>query len=228
MKAGPVAAMVGLLALGFWLAIGPQLMENRRDATPGADVRTVQIGTRKVRFEHAPGPPETYRFLTRAADLPAAPLTEAEFSKALAPVLLASPEQSPILKALNVTSWWNISWVALGFAGQGAFFLRMLVQWVTSERKRESVIPAAFWWLSLFGGVALFVYFVWRRDVVGVMGQSTGIVIYARNLKLIAKQRRRAERAVARAQRAEAGGADALGEDDAPEPGPAPAAAPIR
>lgn len=220
MKAGPVAAMVGLLALGFWLAIGPQLMENRRDATPGAEVRTLQVGTRKVRFERAPGPPETYRFLSRAPDLPVSPLTQAEFSKALAPVLLAAPEQSPILKALNVSSWWNVWWVALGFAGQCAFFLRMLVQWVTSERRRESVIPSVFWWLSLFGGVALFVYFVWRRDVVGVMGQSTGIVIYARNLKLIAKQRRRAARALARAQEAEAGGADALADDGAPEPLP--------
>jgi hypothetical protein len=53
------------------------------------------------------------------------------------------------------------------------------------------VIPASFWWLSLFGGVALFAYFVWRQDFVGVLGQSSGIVIYARNIRLIYKRRRR-------------------------------------
>jgi lipid-A-disaccharide synthase-like uncharacterized protein len=68
----------------------------------------------------------------------------------------------------------------------------MLLQWFVSERKRESVIPEAFWWLSLIGGVALFAYFVWRQDIVGVLGQSSGLVIYARNIRLIYKQRKRA------------------------------------
>ena len=221
MKPGPIAAMAGLLALGFWLAVGPQLMEERRNATPGAEVRSVQSETRKLRFERIPdaeraaaGAPDpgrdAYRFLTDAPDLPRDRLTRAEFDRALAAALLSAPEQSGLFKALNVTSWWNIGWVVLGFAGQCAFFLRMLVQWLTSERRRESVIPAAFWWLSLFGGVALFLYFVWRRDVVGVMGQSTGIVIYARNIRLIAKHRRRAAREQRRLSEAEVGGADAL------------------
>lgn len=218
MKAGPVAAMVGLLALGFWLAIGPQLMEERRDATPGSEVRTVQSETRKIRVERIPGSgpasEDRYRFLTRGDDLPSETMRREAFDRALSSALWGAKEQGNLLKALNVTSWWNVWWVALGFAGQSAFFLRMLVQWVTSERRRESVIPAVFWWLSLFGGVALFVYFVWRRDVVGVMGQSTGIVIYARNLRLIAKQRRRSERARRRAEEAEAGGADALSAEE--------------
>jgi lipid-A-disaccharide synthase-like uncharacterized protein len=72
----------------------------------------------------------------------------------------------------------------------------MLIQWVISEKQRASVIPPLFWWLSFFGGVALFSYFVWRKDVVGVLGQSTGVVIYARNLRLIHKQNRRAQRAM--------------------------------
>jgi lipid-A-disaccharide synthase-like uncharacterized protein len=53
------------------------------------------------------------------------------------------------------------------------------------------VITPSFWWFSLLGGVCLFAYFVWRQDAVGVIGQSSGIVIYARNLRLIAKQKRR-------------------------------------
>jgi len=64
-----------------------------------------------------------------------------------------------------------------------------------SEKQRESVVPEAFWWLSLVGGVFLFVYFVWRQDIVGVLGQSSGVVIYARNLWLIRKRRRRLARA---------------------------------
>ncbi|TVQ63052.1 MAG: hypothetical protein EA379_04500 [Phycisphaerales bacterium] len=87
-----------------------------------------------------------------------------------------------------------MAWIAVGFGGQAAFFGRMMLQWVVSERSRQSVVPAAFWWLSLLGGAALFSYFVWRRDVVGVLGQSTGVVIYARNLRLIYKSRRRERR----------------------------------
>ena len=77
---------------------------------------------------------------------------------------------------------------------------------------KKSVVPAAFWWLSLAGGLALFSYFVWRRDVIGVLGQSTGVVIYARNLRLTAKANRRARRAPA------AGPLAAAGEDPAGEP----------
>ena len=78
--------------------------------------------------------------------------------------------------------------------GQCAFFGRMMVQWVVSEKKRESVVPSAFWWMSLIGGVCLFSYFVWRVDFIGVLGQSTGVVIYARNIRLIHKQKRRLAR----------------------------------
>jgi hypothetical protein len=73
----------------------------------------------------------------------------------------------------------------------------MFVQWFASEKKGQSVVPAAFWWMSLIGGVALFAYFAWRPDVVGVLGQCSGVVIYARNLRLISKHRRREERLTA-------------------------------
>lgn len=86
---------------------------------------------------------------------------------------------------LNITSPIGIAWVGLGLLGQLLFTGRMVVQWLTSERVRRSVVPVAFWWMSLGGAALLVVYFVWRKDVVGILGQSTGFVIYARNLRLI-------------------------------------------
>jgi lipid-A-disaccharide synthase-like uncharacterized protein len=90
---------------------------------------------------------------------------------------------------LNITSPAGIAWVALGLGGQLLFTGRMLVQWVTSERSRRSVIPVAFWWMSLAGATMLLVYFLWRRDIVGILGQATGWFIYVRNLVLIRRLR---------------------------------------
>lgn len=81
-------------------------------------------------------------------------------------------------------------WVAFGFAAQALFASRLIVQWLVAERERRSVIPAAFWWLSLLGGLMLLVYF-WRRgDPVGTAGQLFGTIIYLRNLQLLARERR--------------------------------------
>jgi lipid-A-disaccharide synthase-like uncharacterized protein len=90
---------------------------------------------------------------------------------------------------LNITSPAGIAWVSIGLLGQLIFTGRMLVQWMASERSKRSVIPIAFWWMSLGGAVMLVVYFVWRRDIVGIVGQGTGLFIYARNLVLIRKSR---------------------------------------
>lgn len=76
-------------------------------------------------------------------------------------------------------------WLAFGFAAQALFTARMLVQWLASERAKASVVPAAFWWLSLAGGFTLGVYFVRRGDPVGVVGQLFGCIVYARNLWLM-------------------------------------------
>ncbi len=84
-------------------------------------------------------------------------------------------------------------WLTIGFLGQGLFTARFLVQWMASEKKRDAVVPVAFWWLSLLGGAALLSYAISRRDPVIVVGQSMGLFIYARNLMLIDKARRRLE-----------------------------------
>ena len=79
-------------------------------------------------------------------------------------------------------------WVIVGILGQVLFFLRFFVQWLASERAGKSVIPIAFWYFSIMGGVILFAYALWRHDPVFILGQSIGIVIYSRNLFLIRKE----------------------------------------
>jgi lipid-A-disaccharide synthase-like uncharacterized protein len=82
-------------------------------------------------------------------------------------------------------------WIGIGLAGQLAFTMRFFVQWVQSERQRRSVTPIMFWYFSLAGGVVLLAYAIHRRDPVFILGQSTGVFIYLRNLQLIARERRR-------------------------------------
>jgi lipid-A-disaccharide synthase-like uncharacterized protein len=90
-----------------------------------------------------------------------------------------------LFKIFNISSWFNFFWVVFGLLGQLVFMSRMILQWWVSEKKGESVVPVAFWWGSLIGGGMLLIYFCWRRDIVGILGQSTGALVYARNLWLI-------------------------------------------
>jgi lipid-A-disaccharide synthase-like uncharacterized protein len=80
-------------------------------------------------------------------------------------------------------------WIGVGLLGQGLFSARFLVQWLASERQRRSVIPVAFWYFSLGGGVILLTYAIWRRDPVFILGQTTGAFIYVRNLLFIRRER---------------------------------------
>ena len=73
-------------------------------------------------------------------------------------------------------------WIIIGFVGQSLFFMRFFVQWLASEKVGKSVIPNAFWYFSILGGVTLFAYALYRNDPVFILGQSTGLLIYARNL----------------------------------------------
>lgn len=85
----------------------------------------------------------------------------------------------------NALQTQDIAWIALGLTGQALFSARFLVQWIASERRRQSHIPIAFWYLSIAGGVTLLAYAIYRGDPVFILGQSTGVFIYARNLHLI-------------------------------------------
>jgi lipid-A-disaccharide synthase-like uncharacterized protein len=77
-----------------------------------------------------------------------------------------------------------------GIVGQTLFFSRFLVQWIVSERKRESTIPLAFWYLSITGASLTFVYALWRRDPIFTIAQVVGLFVYVRNLMLIRRARR--------------------------------------
>lgn len=81
-------------------------------------------------------------------------------------------------------------WLSVGFLGQAFFSCRFLVQWIASERKRESVVPLSFWFFSVGGGVTLLLYAVYRRDPVFILGQSAGLLVYFRNLYLIRRKAR--------------------------------------
>ncbi|MEJ2374130.1 MAG: lipid-A-disaccharide synthase N-terminal domain-containing protein [Pseudolabrys sp.] len=81
-------------------------------------------------------------------------------------------------------------WVLIGFVAQGFFSARFVVQWIVSERAGKSVIPLAFWWLSIGGGVLLLAYALYRRDPVFIAGQGFGVFVYMRNLYFVLRERR--------------------------------------
>jgi lipid-A-disaccharide synthase-like uncharacterized protein len=76
-------------------------------------------------------------------------------------------------------------WLSVGLLGQAFFSARFLVQWIASERRKRSVVPRAFWYFSVGGGLTLLAYAIYRRDPVFILGQSAGLFVYARNLWLI-------------------------------------------
>lgn len=84
----------------------------------------------------------------------------------------------------------DMIWLAVGFMGQVLFSARFLVQWVSSERRKRSVVPLAFWYFSVAGGATLLAYAIHRQDPVFIVGQFAGLFIYLRNLQLIYRQRR--------------------------------------
>jgi lipid-A-disaccharide synthase-like uncharacterized protein len=76
-------------------------------------------------------------------------------------------------------------WLAIGLAGQTAFFSRFLVQWIASERAGRSYVPLAFWWLSILGSLVLLAYAFHRREPIFALGYVANSVVYVRNLMLI-------------------------------------------
>lgn len=197
LKWEPLLAMAALLALGLWLVWGPRpgpTSVELRDGAWTAEVRMAQTRAVLEVVRETDGAGHTFRIIPRDGE-PSSVFGEETFGEVFGPALLAhvtDRRTNWVFRLLNITSWTSVIWIAVGFAGQGAFFGRMLIQWLVSEKQRRSVVPEVFWWLSLAGGVALFSYFAWRQDIVGVLGQTTGLVIYARNIRLIIKHRRRA------------------------------------
>ena len=84
------------------------------------------------------------------------------------------------------------AWILIGFIGQIFFTLRFVVQWIASERAKRSVVPVAFWFFSLGGGLVLLIYAIQREDPVFIAGQAMGLFLYLRNLWLISNERKSA------------------------------------
>jgi lipid-A-disaccharide synthase-like uncharacterized protein len=80
-------------------------------------------------------------------------------------------------------------WLAFGLVAQLFFTARFLVQWISSERAGQSVVPIAFWFFSMGGGLMTLVYGVVKREPVIILGQAMATVIYIRNIMLIMKNR---------------------------------------
>ena len=80
-------------------------------------------------------------------------------------------------------------WIGVGLLGQAMFSARMLLQWIASERRRRSVVPAAVWYFSILGGITLLCYAIYRKDPVFILGQGAGLFVYARNVYFIHTRR---------------------------------------
>ena len=76
-------------------------------------------------------------------------------------------------------------WTGIGFVGQVVFGSRFIVQWIATERAKRSVVPVAFWYLSLAGSVVLLAYAIYKCDPVFILGFSLNLLIYSRNLWFI-------------------------------------------
>jgi len=188
MKPGPIIAMIVLVFLGMWLVLQPALARSETDIT-------ISVGAIEIMLDRTETDSGQLQYQIIAPEL-------LRSSKVYNPVELdafislqvekwnARPAfERHLLGFFNITTWGTFWWVLIGLVGQTAFFGRMFIQWVISERSQVSTVPEIFWWFSFIGGLCLFTYFVWRVDIVGVMGQSTGIVIYARNLRLLHKEK---------------------------------------
>lgn len=94
---------------------------------------------------------------------------------------------------------WFVTWFTsitlmkiVGLAGQVVFGSRFFVQWLASERMKRSVIPVAFWYLSLIGAVLTFVYAIYIEEPVFIISQAGGLIIYSRNLYFVYRDRKHA------------------------------------
>ena len=108
----------------------------------------------------------------------------------------------------HLATWWastsvtEIVWLSVGLLAQLMFSMRFIVQWIASERARQSIVPEVFWYFSLAGGALLFAYAVYRMDPVFMLGQGSGLLIYARNIHLITKEKERSSASIDEVRRA--------------------------
>ena len=96
----------------------------------------------------------------------------------------------------NLAHWWagisttELIWLSVGLGALAMFSMRFVIQWLASEKARRSVVPETFWYFSFAGGFMLFIYAIYRMDPVFILGQGSGLLIYARNIHFILMARR--------------------------------------
>ena len=84
----------------------------------------------------------------------------------------------------------SLDWgILIGYVAQSLFAMRFVVQWIASERAGKSVVPTAFWVISIGGGLMLLGYALYRKDPVFIIGQATGLFVYLRNLQFVMRGR---------------------------------------
>jgi lipid-A-disaccharide synthase-like uncharacterized protein len=91
---------------------------------------------------------------------------------------------------------YDILWNSFGFLGAAVFGIRFLIQWLKSEQEGHSVIPIAFWYCSLAGGLISFIYAVHQQAWPLVLQQALPLPIYARNIWMIYRDRSRSRESV--------------------------------
>lgn len=131
----------------------------------------------------------THSYVVRGLDGGQQTLTPEQFASRL---YESQSSRNLLAMIFNISSPLGLIWVSLGLLGQVLFTGRMIVQWLVSEKEKQSVVPPMFWWMSLIGSLMLLTYFLWRQDVVGILGQGIGLTIYVRNLHLIHLTKRQA------------------------------------
>lgn len=82
----------------------------------------------------------------------------------------------------------NPAWLVFGLLGNAAFGSRFLLQWLASERRGESFVPVAFWYLSIVGSLILLIYAIHLENVVFTLAYLPNAFVYYRNLSLIRKK----------------------------------------
>jgi lipid-A-disaccharide synthase-like uncharacterized protein len=89
----------------------------------------------------------------------------------------------------NAMSGPDFTWLLVGLLGQVLFMMRFIVQWVHSERHQKSLIPISFWYFSLLGSVIVLAYGLHKTELVIILGQLPGTLVYVRNLMLIKNEK---------------------------------------
>ncbi|MDR1553919.1 MAG: lipid-A-disaccharide synthase N-terminal domain-containing protein [Prevotellaceae bacterium] len=76
----------------------------------------------------------------------------------------------------------NIFVFCIGFLAQALFAMRILIQWILSEKAKRVVSPSIFWIVSLVASYFLFLYGWFRNDFSIILGQVIAYYIYLWNI----------------------------------------------